>query len=77
VYNIKMPNGEIQMSLAPGLDGNPQRLENSIFGIYFADIKFANTHFWRYDDYGKKREYKNRSGVIAEFNMKGTTSDIP
>ena len=77
VCNIKMPYGEIQMSLAPGLDGeNPQRLENSLFGMFFSDIKIANTHFWKYSDYGKNREYKNRSGVIAEFDLKGTSTDI-
>ena len=77
VYNIKMPYGEIKMSLAPGLDDKkPQRLENSLFGMFFTDIKFANTHFWNYNDYGKNRNYKNRSGVIAEFDMKGVTTDL-
>jgi len=71
-FHINMPYGEMKLSYTPGLDGkNPQRLENSIFGMYISDLKICNTHFWNYNDFGKKWEFKNRSGVIANFVGKG------
>lgn len=71
-YHITMPYGEMKLSLTPGGDGkNPQRLENSIFSVFFSDIKICNTHFWKYNDFGKKWEFVNRSGAIADFNLKG------
>ena len=71
-YHISMPHGEMKLSLTSGGDGaNPQRLENSIFSMMLSDIKICNTHFWNYNDFGKKWAFKNRSGAIAEFNLKG------
>ncbi len=71
-YHITMPYGEMKLSLTPGGDGkNPQRLENSIFSVFFSDIKICNTHFWKYNDFGKNWEFKNRSGAIANFNLQG------
>ena len=71
-FHITMPYGEMKQSLTPGGDGkNPQRLENSIFSMFFSDIKICNTHFWKYNDFGKNWEFMNRSGAIANFNMSG------
>ncbi|MFX1299230.1 MAG: DUF1326 domain-containing protein [Promethearchaeota archaeon] len=71
-YHISMPYGEMKLSLTVGGDGkNPQRLENSIFGMMLSDLKICNTHFWKYNDFGKNWEFKNRSGAIAEFNLRG------
>ena len=71
-YHITMPHGEMKLSYTPGLDGkNPQKLENSLFGMYLSDIKICNTHFWKYNDFGKNWNFKNRSGVIANFEGKG------
>ena len=73
-FHITMPYGEIKLSFTPGLDGkNPQKLENSLFGMYLSDLKICNTHFWKYNDFGKNWEFKNRSGVIADFDLKGVS----
>jgi len=71
-YKIKMPYGEMNLSLAPGGDGkNPQHIENSLFSMIFSDIKICNTHSWKYNDFGKNWEFTNRSGAIADFNLQG------
>ena len=76
-YHVTMPHGEMKLSYTPGLDGkNPQRLENSIFGVFLSDIKICNTHFWKYNDFGRNWEFKNRSGVIASFDLKGKSRDF-
>jgi hypothetical protein len=73
-YHITMPYGEMKMSLTIGGDGkNPQRLENSLFSVFFKDIKICNTHFWKYNDFGKNWEFVNRSGTIADFDLQGKT----
>ena len=76
-FHVKMPYGEMKLSYTPGLDGkNPQKLENSPFGIYFSEIKICNTHYWNYNDLGKKWEFINRSGAIASFDMKGKSRNF-
>ena len=76
-YHIKMPNGEMKLSLAPGGDGkNPQKIENSLFSMFLSDIKICNTHFWKYNDFGKQWDFVNRSGAIAEFNLRGKSRDL-
>ena len=67
-----MPSGEMKLSLTLGYDGkNPQRIENSLFNMFISDIKICNTHFWKYNDFGKNWEFVNRSGVIANFDLQG------
>ncbi len=76
-FHVIMPYGEMKLSYTPGLDGkNPQRLENSPFGVFFSDIKLCNTHFWKYNDFGRNWEFKNRSGTIASFDGKGRSKDF-
>ena len=76
-FHVTMPHGEMKLSYTPGRDGkNPQRLENSPFGIFFSDIKICNTHFWKYNDFGRNWDFKNRSGVIASFDGKGKSSNF-
>ena len=71
-YHITMPYGEMKLTLTRGGDGkNPQRLENSLFSMFLKDIKFCNTHFWKYNDFGKNWDFVNRSGTIADFDMQG------
>lgn len=71
-YHVSMPHGEMKLSLTLGGDRkNPQRLENSLFSLIFSDIKICNTHFWKYNDFGKNWEFKNRSGAIADFDLQG------
>ncbi len=76
-YKIKMPYGEMNLSLAPGGDGkNPQHIENSLFSMIYSDIKICNTHSWKYNDFGKNWEFTNRSGAIAGFNLQGKSRKI-
>jgi hypothetical protein len=71
-FHVTMPYGEMKLSFTSGGDGkNPQRLQNSLFSVFYKDIKICNTHFWRYSDFGKDWEFKNRSGAIADFELKG------
>jgi hypothetical protein len=71
-FHTTMPYGEMKQSFTPGGDGkSPQRLENSLFGSMLSNIRICNTHFWKYNDFGKHWEFKNRSGAIAEFNLQG------
>jgi len=73
-YHITMPYGEMKLSLTSGGDRkNPQRLENSLFNVFFKDIKICNTHFWKYNDFGKNWQFENRSGTIANFDLQGKT----
>jgi hypothetical protein len=76
-YHIKMPNGEMKLSVAPGGDGkNPQKIENSLFSMFLSDIKICNTHFWKYNDFGKQWDFVNRSGAIANFELQGKSRDF-
>jgi hypothetical protein len=36
-----------------------------------SNIRFCNTDVWKYNDYGKKLEFHNTSGEIADFAIKG------
>ncbi|NHJ19379.1 MAG: DUF1326 domain-containing protein [Candidatus Lokiarchaeota archaeon] len=76
-FHIKMPYGEMKLSYTPGLDGiNPQTIENSPYGIFLKNLRICNTHFWKYNDFDRNWEFKNRSGVIADFDMKGKSRDF-
>ncbi len=76
-FHFIMPFGEMKLSYTPGLDGkNPQRLENSPFGVFFSDLKICNTHFWKYKDFGRDWSFVNRSGVIANFDLKGKSRNF-
>ncbi|MHA2398570.1 MAG: DUF1326 domain-containing protein [Promethearchaeota archaeon] len=76
-FHVRMPFGEMKLSYTPGLDGkNPQRLENSPFGVFFSDLKICNTHFWKYKDFGRDWSFVNRSGVIANFDLKGKSRNF-
>ena len=71
-FHVTMPHGEMKLSYTTGFDGkNPQRLENSPFGAFLSDIKICNTHFWKYNDFGRNWDFINRSGTIANFDAKG------
>ena len=76
-FHISMPYGEMKLSHTPGLDGkNPQKLVNSPFEIYLSDLKVCNTHFWKYNDFGRDWSFKNRSGMIASFDAKGKSKSF-
>jgi hypothetical protein len=68
-HHITMPFGEQKMSLAIGGDRkNPMRLENPPMP-FLTDVKFCNTHFWKYHDYAKNLAFENTSGVMANFTL--------
>jgi hypothetical protein len=76
-FHVTMPYGEMKQSFTPGLDGkNPQRLVNSPFEAVLSDLKICNTHFWKYNDFGKNWDFVNRSGVVAKFDSKGKSRDL-
>jgi hypothetical protein len=70
-YHISMPYGEVKLSLTVGYNGGPQRLENSLFNAFITDIKICNTLFWKYNDFGRNWDFTNRSGAVANFDLKG------
>jgi len=71
-YHITMPFGEQKMSVAIGGDGkSPMRLINPPMP-FLNDVKFCNTHFWKYHDYGKNLEFHNTSGAMGDFTLQGT-----
>ena len=70
-YRLTMPFGELEMSLAIGGDGkNPIRMENPPMP-FLNNVRFCNTHLWKYHDYDKNLEYHNTSGAIADFTLRG------
>ena len=70
-YSITMPYAELEMSLTIGGDGkNPIRMENASMP-FLSNVRFCNTRFWKYHDYGKNLEYHNTSGGIADFTLQG------
>jgi hypothetical protein len=70
-YHITMPFGEQNMSLAIGGDRqNPMRLVNPPMP-FLSDVKFCNTHSWKYHDYGKNLAFHNTSGAMADFTLQG------
>jgi hypothetical protein len=71
-YHATMPYGELKGSVMMGGDGKtPQRLENLLTDACFSNVKVCNTHFWKYKDFHKNFKFTNRSGFMAEFNLKG------
>ncbi|MGD9118111.1 MAG: DUF1326 domain-containing protein [Dehalococcoidia bacterium] len=71
VYHITMPFGEQKMALTVGGDGkNPMRIENFAMPS-LSNIRFCNTQFWKYHDYGKNLEFHNTSGAVADFDLSG------
>jgi hypothetical protein len=70
-YRLRMPFGELEMALAIGGDGkSPIRMENPPMP-FLSNVRFCNTHYWKYNDYGKKLEYHNTSGGIGDFTLQG------
>ena len=67
IYHITMPYGEQKMALTVGGDKkNPIRMENPNSPA-FSNVRFCNTEFWNFHDYGKTLEFHNASGVMADF----------
>ena len=70
--HLKMPQAEWEASLTVGGDREtPQRIENSVFSRAFPVVNICNTHFWKFSDFGRNWDFKNRSGARADFDLKG------
>ncbi len=69
-FRIKMPFGVMEQSLAKGFGGQPIRIENVPFPV-LKNLKHCHTAFWKYSDYGKNFDYKNRCGTWADFVFEG------
>ena len=67
-FHVKMPSGEMEMSLTKSNDGNPVRIENATLP-FLTNIKAAHTPFWYWSDYNRHYDYKNRCGTWADFIM--------
>ena len=73
VFNVKMPFGEQEIALTVGADGTPMRLGNlgAPLNTWLSNFRFANTHFWKYHDYGMNFEFQGSTGDVADFSLKG------
>jgi hypothetical protein len=70
-YHITSPYFEQHTALAIGGDGkNPITMGNPLWAE-MSNVKFGNTDVWRYKDFGKKLEFRQSSGLIADFNLAG------
>jgi hypothetical protein len=70
-YSITAPLWEQHLTLTVGGDGkNPIRMENGRLP-FLSNVRICNTQLWKYSDYGKKMEYRNTSGQVADFYLKG------
>lgn len=66
--HFRMPSGEMKMRLTEGRDGQPVRVENSTLP-FLSNVKAAHTSFWKWADYNRHFEYKDRNGTWADFAM--------
>jgi len=71
---FRMPNGEMKMELTRSLDGNPVRLENQTIP-FLSNVRTAHAPFWRWSDYNRHYDYKNRCGTWADFSMTSPTEE--
>jgi hypothetical protein len=70
-FDIVMPDGEQHLTLTTGGDGKtPIRMENS-WNTAVNNIQFANTDLWKFTGYGKKIEYHNTEGNVADLAVQG------
>lgn len=65
---VTMPSGEMSMRLTRGPDGQPVRLENVTLP-FLTNVKAAHAPLWRWVDYDKHFEYRDRCGTWAEFAL--------
>ena len=69
-YCITTPFSEQNLTLTVGGDGKtPIRIENG--GLSFLNDVKVCTGFWKYNDYGKNLGFRNTSGQVADFALRG------
>jgi len=66
-----MPAGDFEMSFTTGADGNPIRLENTMYSPLLPEINVCDTKHWRYDDLDKKFDFSKRSGIMFPLALQG------
>jgi len=71
-YHVRMPYGEQKMTLTVGGDGKNPIIMANPKRTNLSNVWFANTDIWTFHDYGKKIEYHDKEGNVADFNMQGT-----
>jgi hypothetical protein len=69
-YNIITPFGEQHLTLTIGGDGkNPIRMENQRLP-FLSNVRVC-IGLWKFHDYGRNLEYRNTSGQVADFALRG------
>jgi len=66
--HFKMPSGEMKMELTKSRGGDPVLLENVTLP-FLSNVRAGHTPFWRWSDYNRHLEYRNRCGTWADFVM--------
>lgn len=66
--HVKMPSGELKMRLTKSHNGDPVGLTN-VPMPFLSNVKAAHTDFWKWSDYHKSFDYKNRCGTWGDFTM--------
>jgi hypothetical protein len=66
--HVRMPTGEMSMELTRSADGTPVRLENCTLP-FLSNVKAAHSSFWKWSDYGRHYEYRDRCATWADFSM--------
>jgi len=84
-YRITMPHGQVQMEKTVGGDGkNPiMMLNNKLEGVredprmaFINNFTFYTTVLWNYKDYDLDLKYKNVSGCVGDFIIKGDSDTL-
>ncbi len=68
--HFRMPYGEMKQQLTKGLDGTPVRIENQLVPS-LRNVKVCHSPFWRFTDYGRSYDHKNRCATWADFIIEG------
>jgi hypothetical protein len=69
-FKVKMPFGEMNQHQVKGLDGGPDRIENSVIP-FLKNLKHCHTNQRKYEDDRINFEYKNLYGTWADFVFEG------
>jgi hypothetical protein len=65
---VSIPTGQMKMQLTRSGNGEPVRIENATLP-FLRNIKAAHAPYWRWADYDRHYEYRNRCGTWADFIM--------
>jgi hypothetical protein len=65
---VTIPTGAARLELTKGGNGGPVRIENATLP-FLTNVKAAHSPYWRWADYGRHYEYRERCGTWADFVM--------